>query len=125
MDELSWTPRKPQQIRKRVNYLLTQFEATPSEKLMLRKMQKAIQENTFERALIKRKEEVLEAKMALLVGTKRKRVDPDPNSKFADIRAIRRSQRAVGRDVEDSTELSSSELSSEEESDYEDEIRCS
>ena len=46
---------------------------------MLRKMQKAINENVFERAILKRKEEVLEVKMALLAGTKRKRVDPDPN----------------------------------------------
>jgi len=66
-------------MRKRVNYLLTRFEATLSEKLMLRKMQKAINENIFERAILRRKEEALEVKTALLAGTKRKRVDPDLN----------------------------------------------
>ena len=61
--------------------------------------------------------------MALLAGTKRKRVEPDPNQKFIDIKAIRRAQRAAGRVVDDSTEPSSSELSSLEDSEYKDEIR--
>ena len=73
---------------------------------------------------MKRKEEALEAKTALLAGTKRKRVDPDPNQKFVDIKAIRRAQRAVGRDVDDSTEAPSSESSSSEDSECKDEIRC-
>ena len=111
-------------MRKRINYLLTRFEATPSEKLILRKMQKAINENIFEKAMLRRQKEALEAKTALLAGVKRKRVEPDPNQKFADIRAIRRTQRAVGRLVDDSTEPSSSEVSSVEDSECEDEIRC-
>ena len=91
---------------------------------MLRKMQKAINENAFERAILKRKEEALEAKMVLLAGTKRKRVDPDLNQKFVDIKAIRRTQRAAGRPVDSSTEPSSSSLSSLEDSEYEEEIQC-
>ena len=92
---------------------------------MLRKMQKAINENVFERAILKRKEEVLEAKMALLAGTKRKRVDPDPNQKFVDIKAIRRAQREVGRPVDKSIESSSSRVSSPEESECKEEIEYS
>lgn len=66
----------------------------------------------------------MEVKTALLAGTKRKRVDPDPNQKFVDIKAIRRAQRDVGRLVDDSTEPSSSELSSLEDSECEEEIVC-
>jgi len=88
-------------------------------------MQKTINENVFERVILKRKEEVLEAKIALLAGTKRKKVDPDPNQKFVDIKAIRRAQREVGRLVDKSTESSSSGASSLEESECEEEIECS
>jgi cob(I)alamin adenosyltransferase len=92
-------------------------KAMPTDKLFLRKVGKAMDEKDFELAMYKRRIELLEAELDRIQRTKRRKVEPDPNTQFANIETIRAVQRAVGRNlVEDSD--------SEEEGDSSDVESC-
>ena len=74
-------------------------------------------EKDFELAMTKWRIELLEAELERVRATKRRKVEIDPNTQFANIETIRALQRAVGRKpVEDSD--------SEEEGDSSDVLSC-
>jgi len=78
-------------------------KAMPTDQLFLQKVSKAMDEKDFELAVCKRKIKSLEAELERVRRTKRKKVKVDPNTQFTNIKTIRASQRAVGRNpVEDS-----------------------
>jgi len=60
-----------------------------TDKLFLRKVSKALDEKDFELALCKRRIELLEAEFDRLQRIKRRRVEPDLNTQFANIESIR------------------------------------
>jgi len=74
-----------------------------TDKLFLQKVSKALNEKDFKLALFKRRIKSLEAVVNQLQRIKRRRVELDPNTLFANIKTIRAAQKAVGRNpVEDS-----------------------
>lgn len=81
-------------------------KAIPVDKIFLRKVGKAIDKKDFKFAVAKRRIEALEAEIDRLRRTKRRKVEIDPNTQFANIATIRALQRAVGRaPIEDSDSL--------------------
>ena len=91
-------------------------EAMPTDKLFLREVGKALDEKDFELALCKRRIESLEAELDRLQRTKRRRVETDPNTLFANIETIRAAQRAVGRNPVEDSDAEEEEDSSDVES---------
>lgn len=71
---------------------------------LFRKVRKAFSHKDFELARLRRENEALKAEIEHRKGAKKKKVELSPNSKFATIKHIRRAQRAVGRDVDSSSE---------------------
>jgi len=67
-------------------------------------------------ALCKRRIESLEAELDRLQRTKRRRVEPDLNTQFVNIKSIRAAQRAVGRNPVKYSDLEEEEESSDVES---------
>jgi len=108
------TPRKSTEYREQARQFGQLVKAMPTDKLFLRKVGKALDEKDFELALCKRRIESLEAELDRLQRTKRRRVEPDPNTQFANIESIRAAQRAVGRNL-----VKDSDLEEEESSDVE------
>jgi len=81
---------------------------------------KAYDKKDFELAIAKRKIEELEAQIERNKETRRKKVVPDPNRSFANIRQIRRAQRKAGRDIDNSTDSSLASISNSEDEEVED-----
>jgi len=74
-------------------------------------------EKEFKLAMAKQRIESLEAELEKVRATKRRKVEIDPNTQFANIKTIRAAQKAVGRKpVKDSD--------SEEEDDSSDVLSC-
>ncbi|KAK4442586.1 hypothetical protein QBC34DRAFT_418548 [Podospora aff. communis PSN243] len=73
----------------------------PRDRLFLRKVGKALDEQAFELAISKRKIEGLEHSFEEIRARKRKKVEEDPNTTFTNIQTICKAQRAVGRLTED------------------------
>jgi len=74
-------------------------------------------EKDFELAIAKRRIESLEAELERVRATKRRKVEIDPNTQFANIETIRASQRAAGRKPVEDSDL-------EEEGDSSDVLSC-
>ena len=70
--------------------------------------------------MAKRRIEELEAQIKRIKPTRRRKVIPDPNSSFADIRNIRRAQREAGRAVDSSTDSSLASVSNSKDEEVED-----
>jgi len=88
-----------------------------TDRLFLRKVEKAMDKKDFELAMAKRRIESLEAELERVRATKRRKVEVDLNTQFVNIKTIRALQRAAGRKlVEDSD--------SEEEGDSSDVLSC-
>ena len=79
------------------------------DRLFLRKVGKALDEQAFELAISKRKIESLEYCLEEMRARKRKKVEEDPNTTFANIQTIRKAQRAVGRPTEESEDTEEAE----------------
>ena len=73
-------------------------------------------EKDFELAVAKRRIKVLEAQIDRLRRTKRRKVEINPNTQFANIATIRALQRAVGRAPIEDSDSSEEEDSSDVES---------
>ena len=103
-DQVLWsTPRKAYDYTTQARKFAKTIKAMPTDRLFLRKVGKAIDEKTFELATCKRRIQDLEAEIDRIRSTKRRKVEEDPNTLFANIKTIRASQRDVRRpDVEDS-----------------------
>ncbi|KAF7524655.1 hypothetical protein G7054_g11351 [Neopestalotiopsis clavispora] len=79
---------------------------TPTQRLLFRKVQKGFDGKAYELAVAHRKIEVLQAQVDASRARKRRKVRISPNSKFADIEAIRKTQIEVG-EVDDNSDESS------------------
>jgi len=60
-----------------------------TDQLFLRKVGKAMDEKDFELAIAKRRIKLLEAELERVRATKRRKVEIDPNTQFANIETIR------------------------------------
>lgn len=96
-------------LRNQVRLFVSGIKATLRDRLFLRKVEKAFDEQSFELAAAKRTVESLERTLALTTASKKRRVHPDPNSSFSTITSVREAQAEAGRDVDTSSESSESE----------------
>jgi len=80
-----------------------------TDKLFLQKVSKALDEKDFKLALYKRRIKSLEAELNWLQHTKRRKVKLDLNLQFANIKSIRTTQRAVGRNLVKDSDLEEEE----------------
>jgi len=103
-EQVVWsTPRKSIEYREQARQFGQLVKAMPTDKLFLRKVGKAMDEKDFELAICKRRIEALEAELDRIQRTKRRKVELDLNTQFANIKTISAAQRAVGRNpAEDS-----------------------
>ncbi len=112
-DQVQWrTPRKACDYVAQAREFARIIKAMPRDRLFLRKVGKALDKQAFELAISKRKIESLEHCLEEMRARKRKKVQEDPNTTFANIQTIRKAQKAVGRpteDVEDTEEAEDSE----------------
>ena len=83
-------------------------------------MSKVYDKKDFDLAVAKRRIEELEAQIERIKPTRRRKVIPDPNSSFTNIRNIRRAQREAGRAVDSSTDSSLASVSNSEDEEVED-----
>jgi len=101
-------------LRDQARLFATGIKVTPRDRLFLRKVEKAFDEQSFELAAAKRTVESLERTLALTTASKKRRVHPDPNSSFSTISSVRAAQAEAGRDVDTSSETSETEDSETE-----------
>jgi hypothetical protein len=96
------TPKKLYDIREQVHMIPHLGKAsTSTARVIFRKVSKAVDQKDFVIAQHERKIIQLEAKVLELIPRKRKKVTTSPNSRFADIVAIRRAQIEAGdREIE-------------------------
>lgn len=107
------TPKKARELRA---HLRPTGEATPTERLLFRKLEKAFDQRDYTIAIQTREIEMLKATIERMKPTKRKKVIPEPNSVFARIEEIHEAQVEAGRfDSEDSEEEEEEELETENE----------
>ena len=111
------TPRKVRELRA---ILRPEGTATPTERLLFRKVEKAFNAKDFSLALQQRRIEELEATVERLRPTKRRKVVPDPNTIFSTIEDIHKAQVEAGRIEVESEEEDTTSKSEEEESEGED-----
>jgi hypothetical protein len=87
------TPQKDDDVRRIASQITgLQTADTATVRVLFRKVAKGIEEKDFLRAQHKRKIEQLEARVLQLAPRKRRKVQVSPNSKFANIEAIKRAQ---------------------------------
>ena len=104
---VAWsTPRKRDELRDQFSLFSKLDIDTPTQRLLFRKVQKGFDGKAYELAIAYRKIEVLQAQVDASRARKRRKVKISPNSKFADIEAIRRTQIEVG-EVDDNSDESS------------------
>lgn len=114
---VTWsTPRKRDELRDQFSLFSKLDIDTPTQRLLFRKIQKGFDGKDYQLALAQRKIEALQAEVDASRARKRRKVKISPNSKFADIEAIRRTQIKVG-EVDNNIDASSD---SENPSDSED-----
>jgi len=116
-DMVIQTPRKSRDLERSLKAVGTN---RTTQRRLFRKVRKAYDEKDFELAIAKRRIEELEAQAERNKGHRRRKVVPDPNGMFSNIRHIRRAQREAGRDVDSSTDSSLTTLSSSEDEEVED-----
>lgn len=110
------TPRTASQLRDELR-LLDQLDRDPyTKRVLFRKLSKAFSEKASEVAAQQRELEVLRARLENFQTRKRKKVEMSPNSKFASIQDVYRTQKAAGGHENSASEISDTELSSEAES---------
>ena len=91
-DLTEWsTLRKAKELREQGLRFLDLVRPSPRDWLWHRKVKKAFDKQTFKLAAAKRKIKALEGALRLTTHHKRKKVQVDPNSKFASIAAVRAS----------------------------------
>lgn len=113
---VSWsTPRKAVDLQGQLQLYSQLDQSTTTQRLLFRKVQKGFEEKDFQLATALRKVEALEAELDSGRARKRKRVQINPNSKFADIEAIYQAQVEAGEVNDRLDESSESGLLSDDE----------
>jgi len=112
--QIAWsTPRRPQDLKVQVLQFSQLDNDVPTKRLLFRKTTKGFDEKDGLLAKAQLQIQALETQLAVLKPKKRKRVETSPNSRLADIEAVRRAQEEVNAaDNEDSngTEAELSEI---------------
>jgi hypothetical protein len=110
------TPRKGIDLQQQMDLLSGIEGPTATKRLLFRKIKKSFDEKTYQLATAQQEIRSLEARIEDIKPRKRQKVRLSPNSKFADIEAVRRAQIEAG-DIEasdhesDDTNESDSEVS--------------
>ncbi|KAF6811239.1 transposase [Colletotrichum musicola] len=99
------TPRRRDELRDHFTLYNKLDGDVTTRRLLFQKVAKGWDEKDHQLAVAQRKIEALEAEVAVTRARKRKKVKMSPNSKFADIVAIRRAQIDAG-DVDDDSDKS-------------------
>ena len=100
---VSWsTPKKRNELHGQLSLFSTLEKDQNTQRLLFRKVQKGFDQQAYELAVAQRRIEALQAEVDAGRARKRRKVRMSPNSKFADIEAIRRAQIEAG-EVEEST----------------------
>lgn len=105
------TPRKRSDLRSSMQQAGLDFRGSPTQRLAARKIEKAWDEKNYELTFLKQKVQALEAKVEAMEPTRRRRVRPDPNELFSEIKHVHRAQIEVGRIEEPAEEEGDSENS--------------
>ncbi|KAL0940515.1 transposase [Colletotrichum truncatum] len=100
------TPTKRSELQDQFNLYNKVGHDRNTQRLLFRKVQKGFDEQSYKLAVAQRKIEALEAEVEASRARKRKKVTTSPNSKFANIEAIRKAQIEAG-EIEDSSDESS------------------
>ncbi|CCF41967.1 hypothetical protein CH063_12091 [Colletotrichum higginsianum] len=87
-----------------------------TQRLLFRKVKKGFSEQAYELANTQQKLELLQAQVTNTAVRKRRAVQLDPNTKFANIKDIQQAQLKAGEKEDDAAESSDSEYPSEAES---------
>ena len=107
------TPTKGSDLQDQLAKFNRLGNATTTQRLLFRKVQKGYEEKDFQLAIAQRKIKALEIVVEAQRAKKRKRVETSPNSKFANIEAIRKAQMEAGDLVNTFSESDESDLPSE------------
>lgn len=110
--DIIWsTPRKSVEFKEQVRVANLLEENTVTQRQLFRKVRKAFDEKDVQVAVLERQVEALQAQLETARPRKRRKVDLSPNSRFATIEDIQRTQMAVGEAEITSDEESDSEIS--------------
>ncbi|TIC91612.1 Jerky like protein [Colletotrichum higginsianum] len=114
---VAWsTPRKMKDLAGQLK-LFTELENDAfTQRLLFRKVKKGFSEQAYELANTQQKLELLQAQVTNTAVRKRRAVQLDPNTKFANIKDIQQAQLKAGEKEDDAAESSDSEYPSEAES---------
>ncbi|KAF4485948.1 hypothetical protein CGGC5_v005867 [Colletotrichum fructicola Nara gc5] len=110
------TPKKRDELQDQFSLFSKLDNDEHTQRLLFRKVQKGFDEKAYQLAVAQRKIEALQAEVDASRARKRKKVKMSPNSKFADIEAIRRAQIEAGELESSTDESSESENPSDSES---------
>jgi hypothetical protein len=92
------TPRKKIELKGQLRNLASQDKkGLATQRLVFSKVEKAFDQTNFALAQSQRENEALRAQLEAIRPSKRKKVVPDPNSKFVNIEQIHRAQIQAGR----------------------------
>lgn len=100
------TSRKKDELRGQLRLSSEGKYDKNTQRLLFRKIQKSFDEKDYQIAVAQQKIEALESQVEAGRARKRRRVQTDPNSKFADIESIRRAQIDAGDFINNINETS-------------------
>ncbi|KAL2116265.1 hypothetical protein VTJ04DRAFT_8432 [Mycothermus thermophilus] len=84
------TPRKRSDLRSSMQQAGLDYRGSPTQRLAARKIEKAWDEKNYELAFLKQKVQALEAKVEAMEPTRRRRVRPNPNELFSEVKHVHR-----------------------------------
>ena len=90
-------------------YFERKVKFSPTHRMLFRNVENALDEKDFELAIKQRENDYLKTELELLKSKKKKKVDIDPNTKFAGIKAIRKAQLAASAGKEGSNQSDATE----------------
>jgi hypothetical protein len=90
------TPRASREIRMLYGFFDEGNYSIATQRLLFRKVEKGYDEKDWQLKMALRENELLKARLEAMAPVKRKKVETSPNSRFVNIRAIRRAQIAAG-----------------------------
>ncbi|KAK8118351.1 Short chain dehydrogenase asqE, partial [Apiospora kogelbergensis] len=112
--DIIWsTPRKSVEFKEQVRLANLSEKHTTTQRQLFRKVRKAFDEREVQMATIKRQVEVLQTQIEAVRPKKRKKVDLSPNSRFATIEDIQRTQLAISDSKDAPNEENDNETLSE------------
>jgi len=105
------TPKQSREVRCLHSYFDSGQHSTATQRLLFRKVEKAYDEKDWQLNIALREVELLKAKLEQLAPVKRKKVETSPNSRFVQIKDIRKAQIEAGVIEAESADEEDSEVS--------------